>query len=109
MIGKPVHIGCGLHLQNELGCTGLTRMMAALARENAYLKGLEVFEALPAIGLRADTAITNAAISACNKGEAGHCVHRSSNGISSGQTAPACQLAQTGSSRHVRAPPCMLS
>ena len=44
-------------------------MVAKLSRENAYRKGLEVFDALPAIGLMADTAITNAAISACDKGE----------------------------------------
>lgn len=43
-------------------------MVAKLSRENAYRKGLEVFDALPAIGLMPDTAITNAAISACDKG-----------------------------------------
>ncbi len=47
---------------------GLTKMVAKLSRENAYRKGLEVYDALPAIGLMADTAITNAAISACDKG-----------------------------------------
>ena len=49
---------------------GLTKMVAKLSRENAYRKGLEVFDALPAIGLMPDTAITNAAISACDKGAA---------------------------------------
>lgn len=43
-------------------------MVAKLSRENAYRKALEVYDALPAIGLMADTAITNAAISACDKG-----------------------------------------
>lgn len=45
-------------------------MVAKLSRENAYRKALEVYDALPAIGLMADTAITNAAISACDKGAA---------------------------------------
>jgi hypothetical protein len=43
-------------------------MVAKLSRENAYRKALEVYDTLPAIGLMADTAITNAAISACDKG-----------------------------------------
>ena len=43
-------------------------MVAKLSRENANRKGLEVFDSLPAIGLMPDTAITNAAISACDKG-----------------------------------------
>ncbi len=49
-------------------------MVAKLSRENAYRKGLEVYDALPAIGLMADTAITNAAISACDKGQAEDCM-----------------------------------
>jgi hypothetical protein len=44
-------------------------MVAKLSRENAYRKALEVYDTLPAIGLMADTAITNAAISACDKGK----------------------------------------
>ena len=45
-------------------------MVSKLSREGSYRKGLEVFEALPAVGLIPDTAITNAAISACDKGAA---------------------------------------
>ncbi len=48
---------------------GLTKMVAKLSREGSYRKGLEVFEALPAVGLVADVALTNAAISALDKGE----------------------------------------
>lgn len=44
-------------------------MVAKLSRENAYRKALEIFDTLPAIGLMPDTAITNAAISACDKGK----------------------------------------
>lgn len=43
-------------------------MVSKLSREGSYRKGLEVFDALPAVGLVPDTAITNAAISACDKG-----------------------------------------
>ena len=56
----------------QMGCAvcraGLTKMVSKLSREGSYRKGLEVFEALPAVGLIPDTAITNAAISACDKG-----------------------------------------
>lgn len=47
-------------------------MVAKLSREHAYRKALEVFDTLPAIGLMPDTAITNAAISACDKGKGFH-------------------------------------
>ena len=72
---------------------GLTKMVSKLSREGSYRKGLEVFEALPAVGLVPDTAITNAAISALDKGETlqpltGHCLHYAP------QTACHCQMEQ---------------
>lgn len=51
-------------------------MVSKLSREGSYRKGLEVFDALPAVGLIPDTAITNAAISACDKGAAQSCLHQ---------------------------------
>lgn len=48
--------------------TGLTKLVSQLTREGHWSKGLEVFDSLDVIGLRPDTTITNAAISACDKG-----------------------------------------
>lgn len=48
--------------------TGLTKLVSRLSREGHWQKGLEVFEALPHMGLTPDTTITNAAISACDRG-----------------------------------------
>ena len=42
-------------------------MMSQLAREGSPRKGLEVFASLPSLGVAADTAAANAAISACDK------------------------------------------
>jgi len=39
-----------------------------LSRDGHWQKGLEVFESLPEMGLTPDTTITNAAISACDRG-----------------------------------------
>lgn len=49
---------------------GLTKVVSQLTREGQWAKGVEVFEALDAMGtgVRADTTITNAAISACCAG-----------------------------------------
>ncbi|KAI7840212.1 hypothetical protein COHA_005994 [Chlorella ohadii] len=47
---------------------GLTKMVSRLSKEGAWRKALEVFEAVGEMGLIADTALTNAAISACDKG-----------------------------------------
>ena len=47
---------------------GLTKMISKLSKEGAFRKGLEVFHALPELGITYDTTITNAAISACDKG-----------------------------------------
>lgn len=47
---------------------GLTKLVSQFSKEGHWQKGLEVFEALDCIGVRADTTITNAAISACDKG-----------------------------------------
>ena len=49
-------------------CAGLTKMISKLSKEGAFRKGLEVFHALPELGITYDTTITNAAISACDKG-----------------------------------------
>ena len=43
-------------------------MISKLSKEGAFRKGLEVFHALPELGITYDTTITNAAISACDKG-----------------------------------------
>jgi len=48
--------------------TGLTKLVSQLSREGNWQKGLEVFENLDVLGIRPDTTITNAAISACDKG-----------------------------------------
>lgn len=47
---------------------GLTKLCSTLSREGAWQKALEVFESLPALGVVADTAVVNAAISACDRG-----------------------------------------
>jgi pentatricopeptide repeat domain-containing protein 1 len=39
-----------------------------MSREGHWAKSLEVYESLSAVGVRPDTTITNAAISACDKG-----------------------------------------
>ena len=43
-------------------------MISKLSKEGAFRKGLEVFYTLPDMGIAYDTTITNAAISACDKG-----------------------------------------
>ena len=48
---------------------GLTKMVSRLGKEGYWKKALELFEAAVSIGLcEPDTALTNAAISACDKG-----------------------------------------
>ena len=47
---------------------GLTKMVSKLSKEGSFRKGLEVFQALPELRIPPDTAITNSAISACDKG-----------------------------------------
>lgn len=43
-------------------------MVSKLSKEGSFRKGLEVFQALLELGIPPDTAITNSAISACDKG-----------------------------------------
>ena len=47
---------------------GLTKLVSQLSREGQWAKALEVYESLDALGITVDTTITNAAISACDKG-----------------------------------------
>lgn len=48
---------------------GLTKMVSRLGKDGSWKKALELFEAAVSIGLcEPDTALTNAAISACDKG-----------------------------------------
>ena len=47
---------------------GLTKMVSRLGKEGCWRKALEIYQSLPQTGVRPDTAITNAAISACDKG-----------------------------------------
>ncbi len=47
---------------------GLTKMVSRLGKEGAWRKALEIYQSLPQTGVCPDTAITNAAISACDKG-----------------------------------------
>ena len=51
-----------------LSLPGLTKLVSQLSREGNWQKGLEMFENLDVLGVRPDTTITNAAISACDKG-----------------------------------------
>lgn len=53
----------------DSGVAGLTKMVSKLSKEGAFRKGLEVFFALTDMNVLPDTAITNAAISACDKGD----------------------------------------
>jgi pentatricopeptide repeat domain-containing protein 1 len=46
----------------------LTKLVSQMSREGHWAKSLEVYESLSAVGMRPDTTITNAAISACDKG-----------------------------------------
>ena len=43
-------------------------MVSRLGKEGCWRKALEIYQSLPRTGVRPDTAITNAAISACDKG-----------------------------------------
>ena len=43
-------------------------MVSKLSKEGAWRKALEVYETVEAMGLMTDTALTNSAISACDKG-----------------------------------------
>lgn len=43
-------------------------MVSRLGKEGCWRKALEIYQSLPQTGVRPDTAITNAAISACDKG-----------------------------------------
>eukprot|EP00803_Ostreobium_quekettii_P010298 evm.model.scf_32EXC.4 EVM.evm.TU.scf_32EXC.4 scf_32EXC:118782-128291(-) len=47
---------------------GLTKLVSRLSRDGQSQKAQEIFESLQAMGLKADTTITNAAISACDRG-----------------------------------------
>ena len=47
---------------------GLTKLMSKLSKEGDYDKALDIYYALPELGIRYDTTITNAAISSCDKG-----------------------------------------
>jgi pentatricopeptide repeat protein len=51
-----------------ISCSGLTKLVSQMSREGHWAKSLEVYESLSAVGVRPDTTITNAAISACDKG-----------------------------------------
>lgn len=60
---------CSLvHLPPLVLPTGLTKLVSQMSREGHWAKALEVYESLDAVGVRPDTTITNAAISACDKG-----------------------------------------
>lgn len=43
-------------------------MVSRLGKEGCWRKALEIYQSLPQTGVLPDTAITNAAISACDKG-----------------------------------------
>lgn len=43
-------------------------MVSRLGKEGCWRKALEIYQSLPRTGVLPDTAITNAAISACDKG-----------------------------------------
>lgn len=47
---------------------GLTKLVSKLSKEGSWRKALEVFETVEELGVRPDTALTNSAISACDKG-----------------------------------------
>jgi hypothetical protein len=47
---------------------GLTKIVSKLSKEGGWRKALEVYEAVEQMGVAADTALTNSAISACDKG-----------------------------------------
>ena len=69
-----LHIDCGVFSCNLFDIcalatsTGLTKLVSQLTREGQWAKALEVYEALPSIGIAPDTTITNAAITTCDKG-----------------------------------------
>ena len=73
LLGFPArHQHLGFTIQGFLSSgtmrAGLTKMVSKLSKEGSFRKGLEVFQALPELGIAPDTAITNSAISACDKG-----------------------------------------
>ena len=57
-----------MHPRSISCCAGLTKMVSRLGKEGAWRKALEIYQNLPQTGVLPDTAITNAAISACDKG-----------------------------------------
>jgi hypothetical protein len=52
-------------------------MVSKLSKEGAFRKGLEVYFALTDLNILPDTAITNAAISACDRGKSCSCCRAS--------------------------------
>lgn len=56
------------HSSHSYISSGLTKLVSQMSREGHWAKALEVYESLDAVGVRADTTITNAAISACDRG-----------------------------------------
>ena len=70
-----MHCHCTVSHRIALHCTasyctaaGLTKMVSRLGKEGSWRKALEIYQSLPQTGVCPDTAITNAAISACDKG-----------------------------------------
>ena len=58
-----------LQSSQEKVFAGLTKLISNLTKEGDPGKALDVFYALPELGIKYDTTITNAAISSCDKGE----------------------------------------
>ena len=63
-----MHVGYRERLSKMPSVAGLTKMVSRLGKEGSWRKALELYQSLPNTGVFPDTAITNAAISACDKG-----------------------------------------
>lgn len=58
-----------IEVERLLWYPGLTKLIGVLSKQHgAWRKALEIYHCVPSLGLKPDTALTNAAISACDRG-----------------------------------------
>jgi Pentatricopeptide repeat domain len=66
----------------------MTKLIAKLTKQGDWAKALLVFQCLPDVGLRADTTVTNAALTACGRGCDAACAREVFSGMREQRLAP---------------------